>query len=82
MMDHFEPAWAEFVLGSKQDLKAHERAELDMLRAFFSRWEAFHAMPKDKLHRKQQEEAIQELYASAQAIRRLHDPVRMRINGH
>lgn len=45
-------------------------AELEMLREFFACWEAFHATPKDRLHRKQLEAAAQRMLDAANTIRR------------
>ncbi len=42
--------------------------ELQMLRHFFSSWEALHNVPKDKDHRKKSEAAAQVLVDAAQAI--------------
>lgn len=47
-------------------------AELETLRAFYRAWEALHALPKDKLHRKQAEEAAEKLVNQAHILRRMY----------
>lgn len=51
---------------------AFQRAELDTLREFYRAWEALHELPKDKLHRKQCEEAAQALVSHAHILRRMY----------
>lgn len=51
-----------------------EEAELLMLREFFDCWEAFHAMPKDSLHRPRLERAAQNMVDAAETIRRYRQP--------
>jgi len=70
------PAWAEKELGAKQHVDAEElhelrsyASELMLLRYFYESWEALHKIPRDKLHRTQQEEAAQRLVGSAHTIR-------------
>ncbi len=64
------PTWAEHQLQSQ----AHRDAEIQMHRDFFDAWEALHALPNDKLHRRQAEQAAQKLVDFAQAIKRLREP--------
>lgn len=49
-----------------------DEAELQTLRTFYTRWEALHAIPKDKLHRKQAEEAATKLVEQAHILRRMY----------
>lgn len=67
------PAWAERELAQKDAKKAaFDQAELDTLRAFYMAWEALHEIPKDKMHRKQAEEAAQRLVSQAHVLRRMY----------
>ena len=66
----FMPKWAEHQFQSQ----AHREAEILMHREFFEAWEALHALPNDKLHRREAEQAAQKLVDIAQAIRRLREP--------
>jgi flagellar hook-associated protein FlgK len=65
----YVPAWAERELAKKP---AFDQAELDTLRAFYKAWEALHAIPKDKLHKKQAQEAAQTLVEQAHVLRRMY----------
>lgn len=49
--------------------------ELDMLREFYDSWQAFHATPKDRLHRHKLERAAQSLVDIRDAIERYRDPL-------
>ena len=63
------PDWAADAL--KRPTPFNE-AELMTLREFYTRWEALHAIPKDKLHRKQAEEAATKLVEQAHILRRMY----------
>ena len=67
----FFPDWADEKLG-KPSATVFDRAELEMLREFYKRWEALHGITNDKLHRKQKEQAAQNLVEAAHAVRRLY----------
>lgn len=73
MPDQFVPAWAEEALAPKA-MPAHDKAELAMLRAFYERWEALHAMANDKMHRSQKEELAQKVVEAAMVIRSIREP--------
>ena len=47
-------------------------AEFQTLRQFYAKWEALHAIPKDRLHRKQAEEAATQLVEQAHILRRMY----------
>ena len=47
-------------------------AELTLLRAFYESWVALHTIPRDGMHRRQQEEAAQIMTDNAHAVRRLY----------
>lgn len=47
-------------------------AELQVLREFYKRWEALHAIPRDKMHRKKSEEAAAALVSQAHILRRMN----------
>lgn len=64
----FVPQWAKAELDSPS-----VAAELEVLREFFDCWEALHAIPHDKLHRKQLEQAAQRLTDAAQSVRSFRD---------
>lgn len=49
-----------------------DEAELGTLREFYTAWEALHAIPRDKIHRKQAEEAAQALVNQAHVLRRMY----------
>ena len=57
--------------------------ELEMLKEFFDCWEAFHATPKDRLHRHQLERAAQNLLDAANTVRayRKGEPLVLTLNG-
>ena len=65
----FVPEWAERELIRPS---AFDKAELDVLRGFYTRWEALHAIANDKLHRTQKEEAAQNLVNQAHILRRMY----------
>jgi hypothetical protein len=69
MSELFVPAWAEKELKRP---KPFDQAELDTLREFYQCWEGLHALPKDKLHRKQAEEAAVKLVQQAHILRRMY----------
>ncbi len=49
-----------------------DEAELSTLRAFYESWRALHKIPRDSIHRKQQEEAAQKLCDNATLLRRMY----------
>ncbi len=63
------PEWAEKTL---KRASPFDEAELQTLREFYTKWEALHAIPKDKLHRKQAEQAATELVNQAHILRRMY----------
>lgn len=65
----FVPAWAERELVRKD---AFDKARFETLEAFYKRWEALHAIPNDKMHKKQKEEAAQALVEQAHILRRMY----------
>lgn len=68
MMDHFDvngappPAVAERLNASGFSV------ELELLRAFYDSWRAFHKIPRDKLHRNKRELAAQAMVDAANAV--------------
>jgi hypothetical protein len=56
--------------GKLEDEARAIRMELGMLRRFFDCWEALHAIPNDKEHRRKSEQAAQLLVDTAHAVRR------------
>lgn len=46
--------------------------EMDMLREFYRSWIALHTIPKDKLHRRQQEAAAQLLVDNAHTLKNFY----------
>ena len=44
-------------------------AELQLLRDFYTSWVAFHTIPRDGIHRKQQEEAAQVMTNNGHALK-------------
>lgn len=65
----FVPSWAEKALARPRPF---DQAELDTLRAFYKAWEALHAIPKDKIHKKQANEAAEALVNQAHILRRMY----------
>jgi hypothetical protein len=49
-----------------------DEAELGFLREFYAAWERLHKLPKDQMHRKQAEQAAQELVNHAHILRRMY----------
>lgn len=62
------PAWAETTLVHQP---SHDKAELEVLREFYKRWEALHAIPPDKFNKKKREDAAQSLVEQAHILRRM-----------
>ena len=67
----FIPRWAEKEL-SKSAITGEDLAELHLLRNFYRRWVWLHQIPNDKLHRREQEIAAEQLTAAANAVKQLH----------
>lgn len=59
--------------------------ELDLLREFYTAWVGLHKIPRDKLHRRKQENAAQKLVDCGHALRQFYqsheyrDPLKPRI---
>lgn len=47
-------------------------AELSMLRTFYGRWTELHSIPRDRLHRRQQEVAAQEMVDAHNALKNFY----------
>ncbi len=60
-------------------MSAREPLDLEvyLLRDFFDKWEALHAIKRDKLHRNKQEQAAQSLVEAAYAVRHFRSPVKL-----
>lgn len=70
----FIPAWAKDELERKKPAP-FDQAELETLRAFYKAWETLHAVPKDKHHKRQAEDAAKALVEQAHILRRMYvDP--------
>lgn len=69
MTNLFVPEWADKSLKRPTPF---DEAELQTLRDFYTKWEALHAIPKDKMHRKQAEDAAQQLVDQAHILRRMY----------
>lgn len=46
--------------------------ELILLRTFYGKWTEFHSIPRDRLHRRQQEVASQEMVEAHNALKLLY----------
>ena len=73
------PQWAEAAL---QKPSKFDATEFRLLREFFEKWVAFHAIKKDKAHRKQQEQGAAELLQAAKAIEGFRRPAIMNGAAH
>jgi hypothetical protein len=65
----YVPAWAERELAKKD---AFDQARFETLERFYKAWEAFHAIPPDKINRKKKEEAAQAMVDQAHILRRMY----------
>lgn len=54
-----------------------DATELRLLREFFEKWVTFHAVKKDRHHRKQQEQAAADLLQAAKAVEGFRRPAIM-----
>lgn len=70
MTEPFVPSWAEQALARPS---AFDIAENIALKDFFDAWQHLHSLPNDKLHRRQAEEAAQDLVSKAQLVKRMRD---------
>lgn len=68
MSEPFIPAWAEEALTKPT---AFDLAEFQVLQQFYEAWEGLHAIPNDKWHKKQKEEAALKLVEKATVLRRM-----------
>lgn len=50
---------------------AFDLAEFHVLQQFYEVWEALHAIPNDKLHKKQKEEAARKILDKVLVLRRM-----------
>lgn len=82
----FVPDWAERELERKPingkeiyttqpERSDASEAELGLLRNFFDAWQALHAIPNDKFHRRKKEDAAVVLTNAAQSVIRYRNPV-------
>lgn len=76
MSGGFIPAWAEAEFAPKR-AALDNSAELDLLREFYDCWRALHALPNDKLHRRQKERAAQSLVDAADCVKRFREPLQI-----
>lgn len=51
-------------------MRLQEQTELEMLREFYDCWKAFHATPKDILHRPKLQKAAQRMVDASDAVER------------
>lgn len=68
----FIPKWAENALAPK--LTAHERAELQVLREFYTAFEAMHATPDDKFHKAKKDGFARIVLEKAYLLRAMNNP--------
>lgn len=47
-------------------------AEYQILKAFYEAWEHLHSLPKDRLHRREAEEAAEAMVRHAHVLRRMN----------
>lgn len=65
----YVPEWAARELERKN---AFDIARMETLERFYKCWEALHAIPNDKMHNRQKEEAAQALVDQAHILRRMY----------
>lgn len=70
MADNFIPTWAEQALVRPT---AFDVAENIALKDFFEAWQHLHSLPNDKMHRRQAEEAAQDLVSKAHLVIRMRE---------
>lgn len=70
------PEWAEKTLAKPE---AFPIALHEVLLQFYGQWEALHKIPNEKHNRKKQEEAAQELTATAHMLRRMMGESQIRL---
>lgn len=61
--------------GSLERPSAFDLAEFQCLREFYKAWEALHAIPNDRMHRRQKEAAAQHLVERAHILRRMAERI-------
>ena len=70
MSEVFIPSWAARELGALRQ-SPFDAAFSSALEDFFDQWEALHNTPNDKQHRKQAEDAAEELVRRAYVVRHM-----------
>lgn len=54
-------------------------SELILLRGFFVAWQAFHRIPKDRQHRRQHENAAQDMVDAANTLKHFYEAQRPKL---
>ena len=68
MTEPFIPSWAEDALAKPSTFDVALNSALS---DFYEQWEHLHNLPNDKMHRRDSEEAAEELVRRAYVIRRM-----------
>lgn len=71
MSEPFIPSWAEKTLATKKT--AFDVAHYNALGDFYEAWEKMHSLPNDRLHKRELNEAAEDLVRKAHLLRRMRE---------